>query len=184
MAIYHHIGVIVLAGGKSSRMGQDKGFYPLGDKPMIAHVLDTAKKITDAILIVANDDRYNQFGFPVIADEYREKGPLAGLYTGIKNSTFEYNLVLTCDVPYLHEGVLEFLIDSSTGYDITLAESEGRQHPLIAVYRKSCLPVIEKNLDENNLKITALFDHLKVRMVDMVDFLPENFRNINSPGDL
>ncbi|MBK6525689.1 MAG: NTP transferase domain-containing protein [Crocinitomicaceae bacterium] len=92
--------------------------------------------------------------------------------------------ILSCDVPFIHEGVLEFLLDSCTGYDITVAKSEGKIHPLVGVYRKTCLPVVKKNLDEKKLKVMGIFDELKVRELDMEDFLPENFRNINSPNDL
>ncbi|MBI3133543.1 MAG: molybdenum cofactor guanylyltransferase [Bacteroidetes bacterium] len=184
MAIFQQTGIILLAGGKSSRMGQDKGLMSLNGKPMVQFILDTAKKISDTILIVANNADYNQFGYPVYADDFFEKGPLAGLYTGLKNSTAEYNLVLSCDIPFIHEGVLEFLIESSTGYDCTISESAGKMHPLVGVYRKSCLPVIERKLHANQLKVTGIFDELSIRIVDMANFLPENFRNINSPADL
>src|SRR5688572_12198546 len=179
MALFHSIGVIILAGGKSSRMGQDKGLMPVNEKPMVQFVIDADKKVGTDLILVTNDDRYKQFGHPVIKDEWPEKGPLAGIYTGLKHSAFDYNLVLSCDIPYIHEGVLEFLVESCTGYDITVAESAGKIHPLIGVYRKTCLPVIQQNLQDNNLKVTAIFDKLRVRMLDMIDFLPENFRNIN-----
>jgi molybdopterin-guanine dinucleotide biosynthesis protein A len=184
MPIYQNIGIIILAGGKSTRMGQDKGLMQLNQKAMVEHIIATCKKISDNIMLVANLDAYAQFGLPVYKDKYLECGPLSGIYTGLKKSNFDYNLVLSCDVPFIHEGVLEFLLDSCTGYDITISKSEGKIHPLVGVYRKTCLPVVKKNLDEKKLKVMGIFDELKVRELDMADFLPENFRNINSPDDL
>ncbi|MBK7130765.1 MAG: molybdenum cofactor guanylyltransferase [Crocinitomicaceae bacterium] len=184
MAVFHQVGVILLAGGKSSRMGQDKGLMNLDNKPMISHVLEQAQKISDHILLVANDDAYSQFGYPVFKDDYHELGPMAGIYTGLRNSGYEYNLVLSCDIPFIHQGVLEFLVESCQGNDITVAEFQGKLHPLTAVYRKSCLDVLKKNIEQHKLKLVSVFDELKVRCVDMADFSPENFRNINSLDDL
>ncbi|MBL7898849.1 MAG: molybdenum cofactor guanylyltransferase [Crocinitomicaceae bacterium] len=184
MAIYNNITVLILAGGKSTRMGQDKGLMELDGKPMISYVIDVAKKISERILIVANLESYNQFNLPVIKDVVVEKGPIGGIYSGLKKSETEYNLVLSCDIPFIHQGVLEFLVESSTGYDITVASQEGKLHPLVGVYRKTCLPVIKKHLNEDKLKLTLLFDELKTRLVEMDDFLSTNFRNINSKSDL
>jgi len=184
MPRFHSTGAIILAGGKSSRMGQDKGLMFLDGKPMIQYVIDVTKKITTNILIVANNKHYQSFGLPVVKDIFSEKGPLGGVYTGLTHSPFEYNLVLSCDVPYLTGGVLESLLENCTGFDITVAQSAGKIHPLIGVYRKTSLVVIEKNLHSEKLKLMDLFADLKDNIVEMNDFLPENFRNINSPGDL
>lgn len=151
---------------------------------MVQHIIDTAKKISNNIILVANNDAYSQFGLPVFKDKYLEAGPLSGIYSGLKKSAFDYNLVLSCDIPFIHEGVLEFLLDSCTGYDVTVAQSEGKIHPLVGIYRKSCLPVIQNHLDVKKFKVTGIFEHLKVRELEMDDFLPENFRNINTPDDL
>lgn len=184
MSVYNHIGIIILAGGKSSRMGQDKGLMLLHEKSMIQFVIEAAKKISDNILLVANNDAYSKFGLPVFKDKYLDCGPLSGIYTGLKKSAFDYNMILSCDIPFIHQGVLEYLIDSATGYDITIAKSDSRIHPLIGVYQKTCLPVIKKNLEDKKLKVTGIFSQLKVRELDMDDFDAENFRNINSPEDL
>jgi len=184
MPAYNHIGIIILAGGKSSRMGQDKGLMQLNGKAMIQHVIDVSKKISDNILISANSNDYSWFGIPVFKDRYPDNGPLGGIYTGLKNSAFDYNLVLSCDIPFLHEGVLEFLLDCCTGYDCTIAKSEGKIHPLVGVYRKTCLPVLKKNVEAKKLKVSDIFTELKTRELEMDDFLPENFRNINRPEDL
>lgn len=184
MAIYNNITILILAGGKSTRMGQDKGLMDLNGKPMISHVIEVAKKISQRIFIVANLEAYKQFDLPVVHDEVFEKGPIGGIYSGLKKSESEYNLVLSCDIPFIHQGVLEFLIESSTGYDITVASKEGKLHPLVGIYRKTCLPAIKEHLDEDKLKLTLLFEEMKTRIVEMDDFISTNFRNINSKNDL
>jgi molybdopterin-guanine dinucleotide biosynthesis protein A len=176
--------VLILAGGKSTRMGQDKGLMEFNGKPMVAHVIDAAKKISDQIILVANKEAYNQFGLPVVKDEVFEKGPLGGIYSGLKKSDTDYNLVLSCDIPFIHQGVLEFLVESSTGNDVTVASQAGKTHPLIGVYRKTCLPVIKNHLQADKLKLMLLFEEVKTRFVEMDDFLSSNFKNINSKEDL
>jgi len=176
--------VLILAGGKSTRMGQDKGLMEFNGKPMVAHVIDVAKKISDQIILVANKEAYNQFGLPVVHDEVFEKGPLGGIFSGLKKSDTDYNLVLSCDIPFIHQGVLEFLIESSTGNDVTVASQAGKIHPLIGIYRKTCLPVIKNHLQADKLKLMLLFEEVKTRFVEMDDFLSANFKNINSKADL
>lgn len=73
------VGAIILAGGKSSRMGVDKGLMLLNEKPMVQHVIDAVKLVADEIIIVANNKEYKQFGYTVISDEIENAGPLAGI---------------------------------------------------------------------------------------------------------
>lgn len=180
----NNIGVIILAGGKSSRMGQDKGLMPLNGKPMVQHVIDAAKTISPDIILISNNAQYRQFGLPVFQDEWTEKGPLAGIYTGLRNTSNGVNLVLSCDIPFVGTALLRHLVAAHGANDITIFGTEEKLHPLIGIYTTACLPVIEKKLRENQLKVTGIFEHLSVRILPDNGFLPQNFRNINSPEDL
>ena len=91
---------IILAGGKSSRMGSDKGLVLLNGKPMISYIIEILKKMQIPIIIISNNENYKQFGLPVFADIIKEKGPLGGIYTGLKNSKTESNIIVSCDVPF------------------------------------------------------------------------------------
>lgn len=181
---FQHITIIILAGGKSSRMGQDKGLMLLNGKSMIEHVIETAKQITTQIIIVANNDDYKKFGLPVFKDDYQEKGPLGGIYTGLKNSLTENNLILSCDIPFVKKDLLQFIISESSENDITVAAFKDKIHPLIAVYRKTCEPVIKSCITQNELKVLNLFEKLNTKQVDVSHFDSSNFRNINSENDL
>jgi len=184
MIIDSDITVIILAGGKSSRMGQDKGLMLVNEKPMIQHVLEVAKQITSQIIIVANNSGYKQFGFPVYKDDFQDKGPLSGIYTGLKNSTTLYNLVLSCDIPFIQKDLLVFLLSSSQGNEITVSLQDGKLHPLIAVYTKNCESSMLEKIQRNELKVVGIFDRLNTKQIDVSRFDSSNFRNINKESDL
>ena len=178
------LNVIILAGGKSSRMGEDKGLMSLFGKPMIGYVIDTVHELTDHITIVSNNDQYNQFGLDVIKDEIPDKGPLGGIYTGLQHSKFDQNIILSCDIPYIKIGLLKYLLQQSKGYDITIPIHKEQIHPLIGIYQKSCLNNIKKNLISGNLKVTDSFSGLKLNIVETDEFDEIAFKNLNSKQDI
>ena len=178
------ITVILLAGGKSSRMGQDKGLMLLNGKPMIEYIIEIAQQISTEIIIVANNDSYLKFNLPVYKDEFLDKGPLAGIYTGLKNTKTEKNLILSCDVPYIQKELIEFLISNSEKNEITISLFQDKLHPLIGIYAKSCLPVILEQIKLNELKVASLFEKIKTKLLDVNEFDSSNFRNINKESDL
>lgn len=90
---------IFLAGGKSSRMGTDKGFLKLNDKTFIEYSLAAMKPLVSQIMIVSNNTDYDKFNLKRVEDFINDAGPLAGLYSGLKAAKTEFNLVLSCDVP-------------------------------------------------------------------------------------
>lgn len=178
------IGAIILAGGKSSRMGSDKGLMVWNGKPMIAHVIHATQKITSDILVVTNNEEYTQFGLPVFPDEQTDKGPLAGLLSGLRKTKYEYNLVLSCDIPGIQPEVLNYLFASCSGYDITLLRVKDDVHPLIGVYRTTCIPIIESQLQNGQLRLKDLFKLVQTQILSGEQFDQQNFRNLNSPEDL
>lgn len=177
------ITTIILAGGKSSRMGQDKGLMLLNGKPMIEYVLDVVKPLSKDILIVANHQEYKKFGLPVFSDEVKDKGPLAGIYTGLKNSATVLNLILSCDVPYISEQLIHLLIENSEGYDITIPQKKGRTHQLIGVFNKKCMDSLKKSLDIDELKLINVYERLNLNVVDVDEMDDKIFTNINSKDD-
>ncbi len=77
---------IILAGGKSSRMGEDKGLVLLNGKPMIQYVIEALKGVVSDIIIISNNASYNKFGIPVYPDIIKDKGPVGGIFTGLHHS--------------------------------------------------------------------------------------------------
>lgn len=175
---------IILAGGKSSRMGEDKGLMLFEDKPMIQYIIEVVKPLVKNIIIIANNKEYEQFGYSVYEDLIKDKGPLAGIYTGLKHSRTEKNLVLSCDVPFVDTNILNLLLDKCSDVDIVIPEKEGRTHQLIGVYDKNCIDTFKDDLDNNQLKMKLAIKKMKFRVVDANNMENKIFNNINSKNDI
>lgn len=178
------IGAIILAGGKSSRMGQDKGLLLINNKPMVTHVIDEIKKITSEVIIISNQKEYNQFEIPVFEDMIKNSGPLAGIYTGLFYSKYDKNLVLSCDVPCVTADLLNYLIKHSENYDVTIPTINNKTHQVIGVYSKSCMSYFKKELDSNQLKLKVALEKISLNLVDANDFDEQVFANVNTQEDI
>ena len=175
---------IILAGGKSSRMEQDKGLMLFDGKPMIEYSIALLKPMVDELLIISNNSDYEKIGYPVYADLVTDKGPLSGLYTGLYYSSTETNIVLSCDVPFVPEELMSFLLSSHQNNQITIPENNGRTHQLIGVFSKSCEANFALSLEKDELKLLDAFKNLNLNVVDANQFDAQLFKNINSPSDL
>tara|TARA_R110002049_G_scaffold248695_11_gene423188 strand:- start:407 stop:991 length:585 start_codon:yes stop_codon:yes gene_type:complete len=147
---------IILAGGKSSRMGTDKSFLSLKGKPFVQYSIDALKPLVSEIIIVSDNEAYNGFGLKRVNDIIKNAGPVSGIYSGLEASTTEYNLILSCDIPLINSEILEKLINAIDDCsEIIQIESNCKTMPLIALYKKSCkikfLKLLEK--DERRLRI-------------------------------
>src|SRR3990167_7393360 len=141
------ITAIILAGGKSSRMGFDKAFLRIRHRPIIADILDKLKNIFDEILIVISPSRAfgysaNSTDLRVVSDVFPEKGPLGGIYTGLLNSKTKYNFVAACDMPFLNAALIRYLVEHKGDYDIIIPKMGKEFHPLFGIYSKNCIGVI------------------------------------------
>ncbi len=116
---------IVLAGGKSSRMGTDKGLLDFRGKKLVQHPLDLLGPYCHEIFISTNNRDYSLFGFPLIKDTLRGKGPVAGLITALGASSGDWNLVVGCDMPFLQPEFIDLLISSAGDYPLHRSGSSG-----------------------------------------------------------
>lgn len=147
---------IILAGGKSSRMGTDKGFLLLNDKPFIQYSIDALKPLASEIIIVSDDSKYDIFGLKRINDLTKNAGPVAGICSGLEASSTDYNLILSCDIPLINSEILQQLIDGiDDTSEIIQIESHGKSMPLIAIYKKQVTNTFNEFLqaDERRLRI-------------------------------
>ena len=187
MSRQKQISGILLAGGKSTRMMSDKGLIALNDKPLIKHIIETVKIITENIVIISANPAYRQFGYPCFDDIIKEKGPLSGILTGLINSTTQKNFVIGCDMPFLSTHILRELITNCKDFDVILAEHNSLAEPLCGIYDKSCIPHFKLLLDQNQLKITDALEGLNTRVIsfDKEDwFVGNEFANINTMEEL
>lgn len=175
---------IILAGGKSSRMGTEKGLLPLNNKPLIQYTLDVVKHLSENIIIVANNKLYEQFGYKVIPDKYENKGPLAGIYSGLLHSSTSKNIILTCDSPFITEELLQLLIQNSFDNEFVYPIFESKIYPLTAFYHKLSLNKIKIELENNRLKVKDLLNILKSKEIVLSQHFSKAMINVNTLEDL
>ena len=181
------ITVAILAGGKSTRMGQDKSGLLLHGKPLLSHVIERVREFGDDLLLVTNTpERHAQYGLPMHPDFQPGGGPLVGIYTALLHSQTDYTLIVGCDMPYLDPALLRFLIGSAPGFDAVVPELGGRLQGLHAVYGKSCMPSIEHHLNKGELAVFKVLKGLNVRTIaetELAQFDLRSFENLNTPDD-
>ncbi|MDO7173305.1 molybdenum cofactor guanylyltransferase [Mariniflexile sp. AS56] len=176
---------IILSGGKSSRMGTDKGFLMYEGKQFVQHSIDALKPLVSNAIIVSNNEAYDQFGLERIGDFIENGGPLAGIYSGLKHSSSEYNLVLSCDIPLISTKILMKLLDAVDGNsEVIQIESQGKNMPLIALYRKSCEQVFLKLLNAGERRLQRAVNQCQVKSVVLTEADNSFTQNINTPAQL
>jgi molybdopterin-guanine dinucleotide biosynthesis protein A len=181
---------VLLAGGKSRRMGTDKALLRVDGRPLIERLISECRRLTDEIRIsAAAAGDYASVGVPVIPDIHAEHGPLAGLHAGLLATARSFVLLLACDLPGARAEWLRRMLAFTSQYDAVIPRTaDGQVHPLCAVYSRSCLPEVEHNLASGKNKMTALFDggRLRVLWLDGASggFSDGDLRNINTPEDL
>jgi len=178
---------IILAGGENRRMGTDKAFLDIAGRPLIEHILKPLRSLCDTIIIVTNSpERYAAYDVTVVTDLFNKRGPLTGIYSGLKSSKDEYNFVVACDMPYLNRDLMAYMAGLAEGYDVVVPAVGDLMEPLHAVYRKTLIPAMEEQIRQDDQRIRRLFATLRVRYVDQEEidrFDPErkSFKNLNTP---
>ena len=176
---------IILAGGKSSRMGRDKGLIVHDGKTFVERIIDAMRPLVDEIILVANNSEYDRFKVRRVPDLIPDAGPLAGVYTGLHFSETEKNLALSCDVPLITTGILEQLIlASDEDHDIIQLESQGNTLPLIALYKKHCENTFQKLLEEGERRLQTAVTHCHVKTISLDDNDARYVINVNTPDQL
>jgi molybdopterin-guanine dinucleotide biosynthesis protein A len=184
-----NISGIILTGGKSTRMGTNKAFLKFGGKIFIEIAIELLSKVCDFIIISANSKEYNGFGYPVIGDEDYTKGPIGGIYSCLKYSKTNHNIVLPVDTPYITKEVYIELLKWKEKFDHVVAvNSKNLIEPLHAYYNRSTIGSIEKLLKNDNFKIQEITKLVKTKFVkfdDSMDFFHKKlFFNFNDNKDL
>lgn len=183
------IGGIVLAGGKSKRIGENKCLLTLNDHTLLQIVADTLSVLCKEVIVVTKEPQvYVSTGLTIVAEEDKRQLPLIGLLTGLENSNYEINLVAACDMPFIHPDSLRILIDNISGNDAVLPVVNDKSEPLHALYSKTCIPFIKTCIEKRELKMTSFLDKTKVNYLNQSLFEshdPEllSFYNINTKED-
>ena len=198
---------VILAGGKSRRMGQNKALIQLGASPLIAHVIHHMRLVTDELLLITNTPtEYAHLGLPMHSDRVPDAGALGGIYTGLTYASHDAVLCVACDSPFLRPKLLSYLVATLGEYDAVMPytyssnkdigvtnpshsnRNIGVTNPshsanqitlqtLCAAYSKRCLPIIELMLQESELRVHALAERAYVQRVS-----PEVWRAFDPDG--
>jgi molybdopterin-guanine dinucleotide biosynthesis protein A len=178
---------IILTGGKSRRMGTDKALIEMGGQTLITRAIDFCRTFCDEILISSNIPGHKVEGLQLINDEINDCGPMGGIYSCLKQSTNEWNFVLSVDSPFVTTEFVSFLLTKKDGYNAVVPVHKNGKEPLIALYHKNGLPEIEVQLAKGNFKMDFLLGQVKTNFVDSqswVEKYPNLFYNMNYPEDL
>lgn len=184
---------VLLAGGKSSRMGRDKRFIEFDGCALIERTLLVYKRLFSEILIVVAEPTPQLIGasYRIVTDLIPGRGSIGGLYTGLYYATHQRVFAAACDMPFLSADVIERMVDLGAGADVVMANLVNGLQPLHAIYSKACLPLMRNMIKTGVLKVQTLVHgpELLIRLVaeeELRDIDPQllSFLNVNSPADL
>lgn len=198
---------IILAGGKSIRMGFDKAFTDLGGVTLIEKQIKLLRSFFKNIIVVTNTpEKYKGIASSarlsakprtcgktrndmIIKDIIPGCGPLSGIYSGLKASESLHNFVVACDMPFIDTRVIEYMCKKAAGYDVVIPRTNNKYEPLFCIYSKNCLKPIQQLIEKKIFKIISFFPEVKVKIITGLEIRrfsrPEKiFMNINTPRDI
>jgi len=174
---------IVLAGGRSRRMGTDKSMLPVAGRPMIEHICRQLQGTFTRVLISANDaEKFSFLGLDVIPDRIPDQGPLMAVASALEASESELNLVVSCDIPRIGLPVARRLLVEAGEADAVIPVTEDeRQQPLFAVYRRSARRCMEQALASGARRLSDIYNLCRVRFIELED--TGWFANLNTMAE-
>ncbi len=178
---------IILAGGKSSRMGTDKGLVEYKGKSLVEYAIDLLSPFCDEVIIASDNEDYKQFGLTVVSDHYKDKGPLGGIHAGIKAAKNHWCLVLSCDMPHVLPLSVSYLLSNIQSENCIVPIHHGKVEPLFSVFSKSTLAHVEYCLKTDRLKMLRVLEELKAKFLCfnvITKQSVDHFHNVNRPKDL
>ncbi|MDE5422670.1 molybdenum cofactor guanylyltransferase [Ancylomarina sp. DW003] len=179
---------IVLSGGKSRRMGQEKGLVKYQDKTLIEYAIESIQPLCDDLVISTANENYQYLSLPLIADEIPDCGPIGGIYTCMKNKPADVYLIISCDVPHVPTELFVELLQKLDGNAVIPVGEDERKQPLIACYSSEAFSFFEDAMKSNDLKMMNLLKQLNPKYYKLspaADFYKSDiFCNLNSKDDM
>ena len=187
----HEMTGIILAGGRASRLGGiNKAFIEVGGERLIDRTMRLYRALFGEIILSTNSPlEYLGFDARIVTDIHRGKGPMGGIHAGLLHATCEHAFVSACDMPYLSEEFIGYMIEQAAGYDLVVPVTANGFESLHAIYSRKCIPFIESQIERGELKVSHLFKKfrtLEIPVDEIRRFDPEGklFANLNRPVDL
>jgi len=181
--------LILLAGGASTRMGRPKHLLPTPQGTLIEHLHRRLAPLFIETLVVGRGLRLTGEGLRVVEDAFPRQSPLVGIYSGLLAAKSDLAFILACDMPFVNPELVAYLLSQASGVHIVVPVVNGYYEPLCAVYRRTAIPVIREALNRGTLKVTQIYDCLRLRTVTerkLKPFDPElaSLINLNTPKEL
>ena len=180
---------VILAGGKSRRMGKDKMLLKIGDESVLQNIISRFSIGFEKIYVsVADANKYPEVKEEKILDSFSDIGPLAGLHAALNKIKSESNIsgvfLTAADLPYVTPEDAKNVIEQSVGYDICVPiDTRGRFEPLFAYYSKEILPKLQEFLESGEKKVINFYPMVNIKTIDVSEFDSKHFYNLNFPED-
>lgn len=184
---------IVLAGGLGTRLGSDKAAAQAAGRSLLHWTVRALAAVADEIIVVARIGQTlpppGEHPWRIVHDARPEAGPLAGIEAGLAAARHDLTLVVATDMPLLQPALLRAVAAGCRGVDLAMPVRDGRPEPLLAAYRRACLPLVSSLLDRDERRPRRLLDEAPSRRIAVDDLRAhdatlESFRNVNTPDDL
>ena len=178
------ISAAVLAGGESTRMGRDKALLDLGGRPLVCHVLDRLRAVSDDVFVVTKRPHaLDGVAVRVVTDDSDAQTPLAGIATALRTARHDHVFVCACDMPFVSTGLVERLAQRAIGYDVAVPLRDGRPETLYAVWSTDVV------VHADDRAVHRVLEGMRVAWVAVdewsdLDPTGKSFVNINTPEDL
>ena len=178
-------GCIILAGGKSSRMGEDKALLNYNGQKFIEKIADELSFFEEKIIARGNNSILGELekaSWKIVADEYPEHGPIGGLHAALKNCKSDVMFVVTCDMPLITGEMAKKICGEMCGsFDVVIAVSnDGKYHPLCGVYRKELYQLMEEYILQDNNRVMAVLKNCRVKYVNLNEEESKQLANVNT----
>jgi molybdopterin-guanine dinucleotide biosynthesis protein A len=188
--VHSQLSGFVLAGGKSTRMGQDKASVTLNGLTLLQHALAALREVCSDVAILGKQELYGALG-PVYEDIFPGCGPLGGIHAALSSSKTKFNLIIAVDTPFLAPDFLSYLAERAfdSGAIVTTPEIDDYTQPLCTVYSLEFRSIVEQALRQGNYKIVPLFPPGRTLVIKEAElrqfaFAADMFENLNTPEDL
>lgn len=178
----NNVTAFILAGGKSQRMGTDKGLLLLNGKPFVSHICEALSPIVgENIVIVSSSTDYDFLGYTRIEDIIEDKGPVGGIYTALQQSKTKLNFVLSVDAPLVTTELLLWILENhSESFLMTQVQANDKSYPLIAIYDQSLVTVFEDNLKQDQLRLRRVRNEIVHQTIIVPEKWNDQVQNINT----
>jgi len=194
--MYSNITGVILAGGKSSRMGTNKALLKINGKSLIEQIAELLKSLFPDVVVITNSpEEYAFLNLPLFQDVYKLRGPMGGIHSALFNSVTENIFIVPCDAPFINKEIIEKIISTSSQYKIKICHAAGFLQPLTGVYSKEHLNEFETWLrgDKSDhetvaeIKQCKIGDFVKQLGCEIIKFdereARQAFENINTPKE-